>query len=137
MASAQVKSAVLLAGLFAPGKTSVVEPIQTRDHTERLMTHFGIKWLKDNDTVSVYGGQEPQPVQRELTEEEPQPLLVDDARGGQRGERRAHPLDEAPLGLVSQRPADRDQRGWRDFERQLAATRFDARNLPGQPAGAS
>jgi 3-phosphoshikimate 1-carboxyvinyltransferase len=62
MASAQVKSAVLLAGLFAPGKTSIVEPIQTRDHTERLMTHFGIKWLKENDTVSVYGGQEPQPV---------------------------------------------------------------------------
>ena len=62
MASAQVKSAVLLAGLFAPGKTSVVEPVPTRNHTERLMTHFGIKWLRDGETVSVYGGQEPQPV---------------------------------------------------------------------------
>ena len=62
MASAQVKSAVLLAGLFAPGKTSVVEPVATRNHTERLMTHFGIKWLRDGETVSVYGGQEPQPV---------------------------------------------------------------------------
>ncbi len=62
MASAQVKSAVLLAGMFAPGKTSVVEPVPTRNHTERLMSHFGIKWLRDGDTVSVYGGQTPEPV---------------------------------------------------------------------------
>ena len=60
VASAQVKSAVLLAGMFAPGKTSVVEPVATRNHTERLMSHFGIKWLRDGDTVSVYGGQTPQ-----------------------------------------------------------------------------
>ncbi len=59
VASAQVKSAVLLAGLFAPGKTSVVEPVATRNHTERLMSHFGIKWLRDGDTVSVYGNQTP------------------------------------------------------------------------------
>jgi 3-phosphoshikimate 1-carboxyvinyltransferase len=59
MASAQVKSAVLLAGLFAPGKTSVVEPVATRNHTERLFSHFGIKWLRDGDTVTVYGGQTP------------------------------------------------------------------------------
>jgi 3-phosphoshikimate 1-carboxyvinyltransferase len=59
MASAQVKSAVLLAGLFAPGKTSVIEPVPTRNHTERLFSHFGIKWLRDGDTVTVYGGQAP------------------------------------------------------------------------------
>lgn len=59
VASAQVKSAVLLAGLFAPGKTTVVEPIPTRNHTERLFSHFGIKWLREDDCVSVYGGQEP------------------------------------------------------------------------------
>jgi 3-phosphoshikimate 1-carboxyvinyltransferase len=41
VASAQVKSAVLLAGLNAPGKTTVVEPVPTRDHTERLLTYFG------------------------------------------------------------------------------------------------
>ena len=41
VASAQVKSAVLLAGLNAPGKTEVVEPAATRDHTERLLRHFG------------------------------------------------------------------------------------------------
>jgi 3-phosphoshikimate 1-carboxyvinyltransferase len=39
--SAQVKSAVLLAGLNTPGKTTVIEPQQTRDHTERMLGHFG------------------------------------------------------------------------------------------------
>lgn len=41
VASAQVKSAVLLAGLNAPGKTTVTEAVATRDHTERMLTHFG------------------------------------------------------------------------------------------------
>jgi 3-phosphoshikimate 1-carboxyvinyltransferase len=41
--SAQLKSAVLLAGLSAPGETTVVETEATRDHTERLMKHFGAK----------------------------------------------------------------------------------------------
>ena len=41
VASAQVKSAVLLAGLGAAGATSVIEPTPTRDHTERLLRHFG------------------------------------------------------------------------------------------------
>ena len=41
VASAQVKSAVLLAGLNAPGETTVVEPAPTRDHSERMLRHFG------------------------------------------------------------------------------------------------
>ena len=41
VASAQVKSAVLLAGLHAPGRTSVIEPAPSRDHTERLLRHMG------------------------------------------------------------------------------------------------
>jgi len=41
VASAQVKSAVLLAGLNAPGETAVIEPEATRDHTERMLRHFG------------------------------------------------------------------------------------------------
>ena len=41
VASAQVKSAVLLAGLNTPGTTTVIEPVQTRDHTERMLTAFG------------------------------------------------------------------------------------------------
>jgi 3-phosphoshikimate 1-carboxyvinyltransferase len=43
VASAQVKSAVLLAGCFAKGKTTVVEPVPTRDHTERMMRMFGAR----------------------------------------------------------------------------------------------
>jgi 3-phosphoshikimate 1-carboxyvinyltransferase len=41
VASAQVKSAVLLAGLNAPGETEVIEPLASRDHTERMLRHFG------------------------------------------------------------------------------------------------
>ncbi len=43
VASAQVKSAVLLAGLNTPGETVVVEPSPTRDHTERMLRHFGAR----------------------------------------------------------------------------------------------
>jgi len=39
--SAQVKSSILLAGLHAPGRTTVVEPLATRDHTERMLAYFG------------------------------------------------------------------------------------------------
>ncbi|MFW2391603.1 MAG: 3-phosphoshikimate 1-carboxyvinyltransferase [Methyloceanibacter sp.] len=39
--SAQVKSSVLLAGLHAPGRTTVIEPLSTRDHTERMLAYFG------------------------------------------------------------------------------------------------
>lgn len=43
VASAQVKSAVLLAGLNAPGITTVIEPVATRDHTERMLKGFGVQ----------------------------------------------------------------------------------------------
>ena len=43
VASAQVKSAILLAGLFAKGETSVIEPAACRDHTERMLQEFGVK----------------------------------------------------------------------------------------------
>jgi 3-phosphoshikimate 1-carboxyvinyltransferase len=59
VASAQVKSAVLLAGLFAPGKTTVIEPLPTRNHTERIMSHFGVEWERHGTEVSVEGGQVP------------------------------------------------------------------------------
>ncbi|MGQ9824063.1 MAG: 3-phosphoshikimate 1-carboxyvinyltransferase [Desulfotomaculales bacterium] len=56
--SAQVKSAVLLAGLFARGETAVTETVATRDHTERLLKHFGVRLHSDGrGTVSVKGGQ--------------------------------------------------------------------------------
>jgi 3-phosphoshikimate 1-carboxyvinyltransferase len=55
--SAQVKSAVLLAGLHAEGTTSVAEPAATRDHTERALRAFGGHVTLDGLTVSVTGGQ--------------------------------------------------------------------------------
>lgn len=57
IASAQVKSAVLLAGLRANGTTSVREPRPSRDHTERMLAAFGGACTGDNGTVAVPGGQ--------------------------------------------------------------------------------
>lgn len=56
MASAQVKSCVLLAGLYAAGKTSVTEPAPTRDHTERMLAGMGYDIERQGETVSLYGG---------------------------------------------------------------------------------
>lgn len=55
VASAQVKSCVLLAGLFSEGTTTVSEPGLSRDHTERMLTDFGVNLNKDNDAISVAG----------------------------------------------------------------------------------
>lgn len=57
MASAQVKSCVLLAGLHAIGRTVVHEPGVTRDHTERMLRGFGVDVKTDDLTVSIEGGQ--------------------------------------------------------------------------------
>jgi len=57
MASAQVKSAVLLAGLYAEGTTSVTEPAVTRDHTERMLGAMGVKVVHDADRIALNGGQ--------------------------------------------------------------------------------
>ncbi|GAA6134322.1 bifunctional prephenate dehydrogenase/3-phosphoshikimate 1-carboxyvinyltransferase [Oceaniserpentilla sp. 4NH20-0058] len=58
MASAQVKSCLLLSGLYADGKTIVTEPAPTRDHTERMLKGFGYKVQVDGDTVTVESGGE-------------------------------------------------------------------------------
>ncbi|MFR1254105.1 3-phosphoshikimate 1-carboxyvinyltransferase [Akkermansia sp.] len=55
MASAQVKSAILLAGMFAEGITTVIQPAVTRDHTERLFRHFGVPCSVDGLVVSTEG----------------------------------------------------------------------------------
>src|SRR6185436_13985639 len=55
--SAQVKSAVLLAGLHADGVTSVTEPAATRDHTERALVAFGGQVQVDGPVISLSGGQ--------------------------------------------------------------------------------
>jgi len=57
VASAQVKSAVLLAGLFAHGETVLIEPGPSRDHTERLLPAFGVDIQRDGDEVHLHGGQ--------------------------------------------------------------------------------
>jgi 3-phosphoshikimate 1-carboxyvinyltransferase len=56
MASAQVKSCVLLAGLYAQGETSVTEPAPTRDHTERMLRGFGYAVEKREGVIALEGG---------------------------------------------------------------------------------
>lgn len=53
--SAQVKSAVLLAGLFAEGTTSVTEPVRTRDHSELALAEFGARLEREGRTIRVHG----------------------------------------------------------------------------------
>src|SRR5690606_2446641 len=57
VASAQVKSAILLAGLQAEGTTSVTEPSVSRDHTERMLKSFGVNVRRNGTTVSIEGKQ--------------------------------------------------------------------------------
>ncbi len=57
VASAQVKTCVLLAALYADGITSVTEPHQSRDHTERMLPDYGVEVKHHGHTVAVEGGQ--------------------------------------------------------------------------------
>jgi 3-phosphoshikimate 1-carboxyvinyltransferase len=57
IASAQVKSALLLAGLGAIGRTMIYEPFPSRDHTERMLPIFGGELQRTGNTVSIEGGQ--------------------------------------------------------------------------------
>ena len=65
VASAQVKSAILLAGLHAPGETSIIEPTITRDHTERMLKYFGadiqLEDKKNGSLIKVRGQPELKP----------------------------------------------------------------------------
>ncbi len=58
MASAQVKSCLLLAGLYAEGETCVTEPAPTRDHTERMLEGFGYSVKREGGQVCLTGGGE-------------------------------------------------------------------------------
>jgi len=60
VASAQIKSAIMLAALKADGKTSVTEPHPSRDHTERMLNYLLVKNIREGDTVSIWGGQMPE-----------------------------------------------------------------------------
>ncbi len=59
VASAQVKSAILLAGLYAKGRTTVIEPAPSRDHSERMLAGFGYPVTRDGAAVSLEGGRGP------------------------------------------------------------------------------
>jgi 3-phosphoshikimate 1-carboxyvinyltransferase len=61
MASAQVKSCVLLAGLYSEGRTAVTEPAPTRDHTERMLRGFGYPVESEAGVISLRGGGRLQP----------------------------------------------------------------------------
>ncbi len=62
VASAQVKSCVLLAGLYAKGKTTVIEKTPTRNHTEVMLRECGVALEEDGDRISIEGGQQLQPL---------------------------------------------------------------------------
>jgi 3-phosphoshikimate 1-carboxyvinyltransferase len=57
VASAQVKSAVLLAGLAASGRTHLTEPVPSRDHTERMLGAFGVQLAHEGRSIAMEGGQ--------------------------------------------------------------------------------
>jgi len=57
VASAQVKSAILLASLYAQGKTRIVEPAYSRDHTERMLAYFGAEIFRDGLAIEMECGQ--------------------------------------------------------------------------------
>jgi len=57
VASAQVKSALLLAALRAAGRTRITEPAPSRDHTERMLGAFGVEVLREGATLALEGGQ--------------------------------------------------------------------------------
>jgi 3-phosphoshikimate 1-carboxyvinyltransferase len=59
VASAQVKSALLLAGLYADGRTCVTEPAPTRDHTERMLAAFGVPVETRGNRICVDSGRQP------------------------------------------------------------------------------
>src|SRR5690625_6589406 len=56
--SAQVKSAVLLAGLFAEGQTTIIEKTTTRNHTEQMLQAFGADITTKNDEITITNRQE-------------------------------------------------------------------------------
>ncbi len=59
VASSQVKSAIVLAGLQAQGTTTIIEPCPTRDHTERMLRYLKVSLERSNGAVSVPGGTRP------------------------------------------------------------------------------
>lgn len=53
VASAQVKSAIILAGMYAEGETEIIEPTASRDHTERMLTYLGVPITKNGQSIKI------------------------------------------------------------------------------------
>ncbi|MDQ6719786.1 MAG: 3-phosphoshikimate 1-carboxyvinyltransferase [Candidatus Dormibacteraeota bacterium] len=66
VASAQVKSALLLAGLFADGTTAVIEPVRTRNHTELMLTSMGVDIRSDGERVEISKANKLEPLDIEV-----------------------------------------------------------------------
>jgi len=66
VASAQVKSALLFAGLFAEGETRIEEPVRTRDHGELALRAFGAEVKQDGNQVTIAGGQKLHAINAEI-----------------------------------------------------------------------
>jgi 3-phosphoshikimate 1-carboxyvinyltransferase len=66
VASAQVKSALLFAGLFAEGETRVEEPVRTRDHGELALSAFGAEVTRNGNQTAIAGGQELHAIEAEI-----------------------------------------------------------------------
>jgi len=62
VASAQVKSSILLAGLYADSPVTVVEPLPSRDHTERMLLSMGARVVREGDEVTVYPAERLKPL---------------------------------------------------------------------------
>jgi 3-phosphoshikimate 1-carboxyvinyltransferase len=58
IASAQVKSSLILAGMYANGESRITEPSPSRDHTENMLKAMGVRLVSENNTVTFEGGQE-------------------------------------------------------------------------------
>lgn len=66
VASAQVKSSIILAGLYSEGETDITEPSKSRDHTERMLPAFGARLKVEGLKVTVKGGAELSPIETEV-----------------------------------------------------------------------
>lgn len=66
VASAQVKSSLLLAGLYAEGNTEIVEPVKSRDHSEKMLTAFGADLTVEGLRIIVRGGREMRPLDTQV-----------------------------------------------------------------------
>lgn len=66
IASAQIKSCLIFASLLAEGEASIAEPQQSRDHTERLLSHFSYPWAYKNNQITLHGRQSLQATEVEV-----------------------------------------------------------------------